>query len=55
MAGIPSIGTELYLVKDGDETADLKIAHLTSAGAIKGTAEEIDVTDHDRSKGRRNE
>ncbi len=51
MAGIPSIGTELYLVKDGDETADLKIAHLTSAGAIKGTAEEIDVTDHDSPNG----
>lgn len=51
MAGIPSIGTELFLVKDGDEAADTKIAHLTSAGAIQGTADEIDVTDHDSPNG----
>jgi len=51
MAGIPSIGTELFLVKAGDEQADTKIAHLTSAGAIHGRAEEIDVTDHDSPNG----
>lgn len=51
MAGIQSIGTQLWLKKAGEEQADLKIANLTSAGDIKGTAEEIDVTDHDSPGG----
>lgn len=51
MAGIQSIGTKLYLLKDGDEGEDLQVAHLTSAGEVTGTADEIDVTDHDSPGG----
>ena len=51
MAGTQSIGTKLYLVKGDDETSDLQVAHLTSVGEITGTADEIDVTDHDSPGG----
>ncbi len=47
MAGTQSIGTKLWLKKAGSEASDTQIAHLTSVGEMAGTAEEIDVTDHD--------
>lgn len=42
-----TMGTTLTKGKSGDETADLKIANLTSIGEIGVESEEIDATDHD--------
>ncbi len=42
-----TIGTTLTKGKSGDETADLKIANLTSIGEIGVESDEIDSTDHD--------
>lgn len=42
-----TIGTTLTKVKSGDETADLRIANLTSIGEIGVESDEIDATDHD--------
>ena len=42
-----TMGTTLTKVKSGDETADLKIAYLTSIGEIGVESEEIDATDLD--------
>jgi predicted secreted protein len=51
MAGIQSIGTKLILVKAGDETENTPVGHITSVGPLGGTAEDIDVTDHDSPGG----
>lgn len=42
-----TMGTTLTKNKSGDETADLKIANLTSIGEIGVESEEIDTTDLD--------
>lgn len=42
-----TMGTTLIKVKSGDETADLRIANLTSIGEIGVESEEIDATDLD--------
>ncbi len=42
-----TMGTTLTKTKSGDETADLRIANLTSIGEIGVESEEIDTTDHD--------
>ena len=42
-----TMGTTLTKGKSGDETADLKIANLTSIGEIGVESEEIDTTDMD--------
>lgn len=42
-----TMGTTLTKGKNGDETADLKIANLTSIGEIGVESEEIDTTDMD--------
>ena len=42
-----TMGTTLNKKKSGDETADLKIANLTSIGEIGVESEEIDATDLD--------
>lgn len=42
-----TMGTTLTKGKSGDETADLKIANLTSIGEIGVESEEIDATDLD--------
>lgn len=47
MAATRTIGTTLTKKKSGSETEDLKVANLTSIGAIGLESEEIDVTDLD--------
>lgn len=47
MGATRTIKTTLTKVKSGDESEDLKIAHLTSIGEIGIESEEIDVTDLD--------
>ncbi len=42
-----TMGTTLTKGKSGDETADLRIANLTSIGEIGTESEEIDTTDLD--------
>lgn len=47
MAGIRAMGAKLSYT----DTGNMKVAHLTSLGAISATNEEIDVTDHDSPNG----
>lgn len=47
MAATRTIGTTLTKKKSGSEQEDLKVANLTSIGAIGVESEEIDVTDLD--------
>lgn len=50
MGATRTIKTTLTKVRSGDESEDLKIAHLTSIGEIGIESEEIDVTDLDSTE-----
>jgi predicted secreted protein len=44
MAGISTMSTKLEMVKAGEETANLVLAHLQSIGEQSTESEEVDVT-----------
>lgn len=51
MAGKRTMGTSLTMVKDGDESDDLVIAHIQSIGDQATETDEIDVTTLDSPGG----